>query len=155
MVSKFITNNNITSHQSLIVSACISYVVLLAYGTLYPLTGWHWQLNLSTVSLALHWPKHPSSSDLVTNLVVYMPVGMLLYWSFPRTFTKRLNITLVTVIGTCTSLLLEYLQIFLPSRVPSLVDVCLNGAGSLLGAFLAGFFQGNSKSIEKISNLPV
>lgn len=77
--------------------------------------------------------------DLVTNLLLYMPGAMLLrlgLWRRGRGLAMQ--ILLPTGLAFAVSYGLETGQIFLPSsRVSSMNDVLLNGAGGLAGGLLA------------------
>ena len=115
----------------------LTYVVLLVYGTLFPFNEW---LTPSASPWTLMWQHrlyNASKADMLTNLLVYMPLGLLLM----RTLTSRRcslrTVLLVTLASALVSLTLEYLQAHLPSRVPSFADVVLNTCGGFAGALLA------------------
>ncbi|HCL85700.1 MAG TPA: VanZ family protein, partial [Comamonadaceae bacterium] len=48
---------------------------------------------------------------------------------------------LAALSGALLSLCMEYLQIFLPRRVPSNMDLALNAAGALAGALAAALLE--------------
>ncbi len=130
------------SHQqhgmSLFVTA-IFYTLLLAYGTLYPLSSLHWPSGNMLNPFFPTWPEKLHTSDVITNFLVYIPFGFLIALLLHNRLLRhqlRLWILLIVVmsIGVSLSFLLEYLQTYLPSRVTSLSDVFLNGLGSLFGA---------------------
>ncbi len=77
--------------------------------------------------------------DLVTNILLYMPAAMLLrlgLWRCGR--GMAMQILLPTGLAFAISYGLETGQIFLPAtRVSSMNDVLLNGAGGLVGVLLA------------------
>ncbi|NTU42495.1 MAG: VanZ family protein [Nitrospirales bacterium] len=104
---------------------------MIVYGSLYPFQGWEtadWRLP--------KWPHYFSKADVVTNLLVYIPLGFLVARMFSQRF-RPVPILFVSMLGTGLSLALEWLQGGLPERVPSLVDVLLNGIGTMTGAALA------------------
>ncbi len=104
------------------------YCALLAYGTLFPVSGWEVPAAFGWRSLLLAWPEYISRIDLLTNFFVYVPLGAL--WvrrsGRPRAVASVLAATLV---GAALSYGLECVQILLP-RVPSRLDLLVNTLGS-------------------------
>lgn len=129
------------SHGPLYWKLSCAYLLLLIYGTLFPLSGWDWQRGNLHTFISLNWPAHVSRGDVVTNLVVYVPLGLLLALWWRGRFGGGATLALVTLCGTSLSLGLEYLQSYLPQRVSSPLDTALNGTGTFLGALLAGYFN--------------
>lgn len=129
------------SHGPLYWKLSCAYLLLLIYGTLFPLSGWDWQRGNLHTFISLNWPAHVSRGDVVTNLVVYVPLGLLLALWWRGRFSGGATLALATLCGTSLSLGLEYLQSYLPQRVPSPLDTALNGTGTFLGALLAGYFN--------------
>ena len=84
--------------------------------------------------------KRLSRSDVVVNLVGFVPVGLLLVWALRR-WTSKASVAALfwtaTGLGLGLSLTLETVQAFLPGRVSSAADAALNAAGTALGALLA------------------
>lgn len=114
-----------------------AYTLLAIYGSLYPWSGWRDSGAPLGEFLFAAWPRYYTSFDLTANVVAYVPLGFL--WVpalLPRLGAPRAVIA-ATVLGFALSLVLESSQHFLPSRVPSNVDLACNGAGALAGA-LAG-----------------
>ncbi|GEM18793.1 VanZ family protein [Nitrosococcus oceani] len=112
----------------------IIYAGLLAYGTLYPLHDWRVPLESGWLPIFGHGSK-VSYSDIFTNIVVYIPLGFLL----ARAVISRSPIGKIIAAllgGTVLSFLLESLQVYLPSRVSSFLDLALNTTGALAGGLL-------------------
>ena len=88
-------------------------------------------------SAHLALPARGSLPDIFVNLLAYIPLGFLLELSL----RPRLRLTAAVIVsfiaGTALSFGMEVLQSWLPSRVPSLLDLLTNGAGTLAGALLA------------------
>lgn len=114
--------------------ALVIYVLLIMYGSLYPMSGWHTPDQSLWSLLSGPWPRYISRSDILVNVVVYIPVGALFTWLLHRRLPLLLAIVVATLGGIILSIGMEYLQTYLPSRVASKLDVWVNGAGSLLGA---------------------
>lgn len=72
-------------------------------------------------------------NNLVSNLLLFLPVGF-----FYRLATKQRGAFLV---GGVVSLGVETIQLFIPARTPSVVDVLANAAGAGLGALLHDFIS--------------
>jgi glycopeptide antibiotics resistance protein len=77
-------------------------------------------------------------SDLVGNIPFFVPVGMFAFLAMRRTGWA---IAASTGLGLGLSLLVETLQFFTPSRVPSCGDVISNTFGAWLGAALAALYR--------------
>lgn len=111
----------------------LAYGMLLVYGTWFPLTDWDWSLGGPGGLLAL--PAHSSRADLVLNLIVYIPFGLLLCAVLAGPVLLRP--LLATLAGASLSLVLEVGQTYLPGRMSSPIDLALNATGTLLGALVA------------------
>ncbi|QIB64736.1 VanZ family protein [Kineobactrum salinum] len=113
----------------------LAYTALLVYGTWFPLSDWDWSRGGPGALLALEWPAHSPRSDVILNLIVYMPLGLLLGLLLGGAAPRR--VVLATLTGAALSLLLEFGQTFLPGRTSSLADLALNTTGTVLGALAA------------------
>ncbi|MBI4998323.1 MAG: VanZ family protein [Rhodocyclales bacterium] len=114
-----------------------AYTLLAVYGSLYPFAGWHDSGAPLTAFLTAGWPRYTTGFDIVGNMGAYLPLGFL----WVATLRQRLFVVpaviLAVAIGTVLSFAMEAMQHFLPSRVPSNLDLACNAIGSLAGA-LAG-----------------
>lgn len=111
------------------------YAAVVVYGTLFPIRGWRLPDDFGLHSAWLSWPARLSTTDVVTNLVIYLPVGALWVWSRRRGGGAGAVVS-AAVVGTVLSYSLELVQIFLP-RVSSRLDLVCNGLGSMAGGWLA------------------
>ena len=113
-----------------------AYIALVIYGSLFPLHGWqHANFDFSRL-LSEPWPEDLPRADLLTNVLVYIPVGLLVAWVLRLRLTLFTAFVLASVAGILLSLGLELMQLALPNRVSSSLDLLANGAGSLMGAAL-------------------
>lgn len=111
------------------------YVLLIVYGSLFPLTNWQAPASWSN-PITTPWPAHDSRSDILVNLLAYLPLGLLLSLIWRNAGrTAALIFTLAT--GFALSFSMEFLQEALPSRVSSVQDIFNNTLGTLVGALLA------------------
>lgn len=115
-----------------------AWALLIVYASLHPFSDWLSPMQADARLLWLPWPRYWIPVDIVFNLLGYLPFGFLIAAGALRTGRARSKAVLRSVlIGTGLSLLMEWLQILLPMRVPSMPDWLLNSAGSLLGAAIA------------------
>lgn len=126
--------NGARTHLTLYLTG--SYLLLIIYASLYPLTGWHDSGNHPLDFLGAAWPRYYTGFDLATNIAAYLPFGFLCAAAWRRGLAPLPAGVLTLVLGSALSLTMELLQNFLPSRVPSNLDLACNAAGTLVGAWL-------------------
>ena len=107
----------------------LAYLAFLVYASLYPIASFR-PPDESPLTLLFETVRI-SRTDLLGNLLVYIPLGFFLAARKPA-----LSPLGATLFGCGLSFGIEYLQAFLPGRVPSLTDWGLNTAGTLVGAGL-------------------
>lgn len=112
------------------------YCALVVYASLYPFSEWRDQGISGWAFLAAPLPKYWTGFDVTANVLGYAPLGFLLALSAVRT-GRSSPILLAAVSSSLLSLVMEGLQSYLPSRVPSNVDWVLNTGGALCGAVAA------------------
>jgi VanZ family protein len=88
--------------------------------------------------LALPHPFRLHRIDTVVNILGFIPLGLFLcaYLGVAKQYSARNAFVLTIVLGALTSLGIELLQVFLPSRDSSLLDLVNNVVGTTVGAFL-------------------
>ena len=111
------------------------YVLLIVYGSLFPLTGWQAPPSWSNPIMS-PWPAHDSRADILVNLLAYLPLGLLLSLIWRRA-GKTTGLLFAVAAGFALSFCMEFLQEALPSRVSSAQDVVNNTLGTVAGALLA------------------
>ena len=118
------------------------YAALIVFASLFPFVGWRAQGIAPEVFL---WARLPppywTRFDVAINVVGYAPLGFLLALALLRTGWPRSALPLAALGGALLSLLMEFLQIYLPQRVPSNLDLLLNAGGALAGALLATLME--------------
>jgi VanZ family protein len=113
------------------------YLLLVVYASLYPLAGWR-DHGLSPLEFLVQpWPRHVLAFDVAADFVGYAVLGLLAVLAWRPRLRGGNAVLAATAVGLALSLMLESVQTYLPSRVPSNVDVLCNAAGALAGA-LAG-----------------
>ncbi len=118
-------------------------VGLIVYASLYPFTDWRAPVVPATESvLRLPWPRYRDAFDMVSNLLAYLPLGLLLYGAMVRSGRSLGSAAVVGFAGpSLLSYAMELTQYLLPQRVPSMLDWLLNSAGATLGVLLASTVQ--------------
>ncbi len=120
------------------------YVGFLVYGCLLPLDLVHLPLPEALdefVSLISRRPAIARHSDAVTNVLMYIPVPFLALGAWTaggsRPWRAYMIPPLVVAAGLL-SLLLEFIQVYVPARIVSYHDLIAQGVGLLIG--LGGWF---------------
>ena len=109
----------------------LGYTALLVYGSLFPFTDWR-ALDVSAWQQFLD-PGRLSRTDLVVNVLIYIPFG----WLAARVFARAGRVPtmlLAMLAGSLLSFGVEYLQAFLPHRVASFHDWGWNTLDAFGGA---------------------
>ena len=116
------------------------YALLVAYASLYPFSGWR-DHGLSPLEfLTAPWPRYVVTFDVAADLLGYAVLGLLVAFALsPRLKTAQVAVA-ASLAGAALSIALEATQTYLPSRVPSNVDVLCNIAGAMAGAVLGRLF---------------
>lgn len=118
-----------------------AYLAALAYGSLYPWTGWR-PFGLPALAfLAEPWPRYWTWFDLLVNVLVYLPTGALLFSVMHRPLPRSASVLLSVAAASAVSLALESLQTFLPARVPARSDWLANTLGATIGALAAALLE--------------
>lgn len=116
---------------------CGVYAGLIVYASLYPFEGWRIQGIAPWSFLFAPLPRYWTGFDVLANALGYAPLGFLGAVAVLRLRPRWPPVLTVTALALALSLLLESLQMFLPMRVPSNVDLALNASGAWLGALAA------------------
>jgi VanZ family protein len=114
-----------------------AYLLLVIYGSLYPLAGWRDQGLSPFAYLAAGLPRYFTWFDVVLNVAAYLPLGLLAVLALAPRLSGAAAALGATAAATAVSLLLEAAQSYLPERIPSNVDLAANVLGAAIGA-LAG-----------------
>ncbi len=113
-----------------------AYALLVVYASLHPFSGWR-----APGVGALEWltaaaPRYITAFDVGANIVGYMPLGFLAVLALYPWARRGPAVVVAVVSAALVSLVLESLQVYLPSRIASNVDLASNTAGGLLGALI-------------------
>jgi VanZ family protein len=112
----------------------LMYTFLIVYASLYPFSNWQ-DIGLPMWAFVLMpMPHYWTSFDFATNVVGYLPFGVLVVFAlYPQ--VRGLSAVILAIFGgMLLSGSMEAVQTFLPNRVSSNLDFLTNLAGTFLGA---------------------
>ncbi|NVJ68553.1 MAG: VanZ family protein [Gammaproteobacteria bacterium] len=126
-------------------------ILFIAYGSLYPF-NFDFERALPTDLLAWlgNWQQRTIRSDLIANILLFIPYGFfgaLLIQQDKRRY-PILSVIWLILLGIGFALLLQFLQFYLPSRVPHAADALVNSVGILLGISMAAYT--NSQRVRRL-----
>ena len=120
-----------------------AYCVFIIYGCFIPFhfnfdpnfVRWRWAVFLTE---SLHEDAaRPSLSDIVSNILLFVPFGILSVWARAAGSTDRARffpILCTTLYGLLFATVIESGQTVAPGRDPSIRDALCNGMGAFIGA---------------------
>ncbi len=113
------------------------YALFIAYVSLSPFSGWRDQ-GLSFIDV-LQMPLLETFTpfDAVVNLLAYIPFGFIVGLALRARFGMTVSVIVAVACGLALSSGMEYVQMYLPARISSNLDMLTNSTGTLLGALLA------------------
>jgi VanZ family protein len=118
-------------HISFNTKILIILILLITYGSLYP--GNFTTTDSETLQYFFKNPGWTTSiGDIVGNIILFFPLGIVGKLAI-RSQKKLLDILWLCIASFIFSLLLQILQIWLPTRLAALADIVWNMLGLLLG----------------------
>lgn len=130
----------------------LAYALLIVYGSLYPFSDWLPAEDMLAF-LSAPWPRYILRSDTITNVLVYLPLGLLVAHALRYRLRPTAAVFAATALCLLLSFTMESLQALLPDRVSSLLDLLLNGLGGLGGALLAGMVKNPPGPLRRLATL--
>jgi VanZ family protein len=113
-----------------------AYLLLIVYASWFPFSGWR-SSGLSPLSfLTLKMPQYWTVFDVMVNVVGYVPFGILLVLSLYPFLRGIWAVLAAALLAALVSGGMEAVQNYLPSRVPSSLDLITNSIGGLAGAVI-------------------
>lgn len=117
----------------------LAYLLLVGYASLYPFSGWLSPSKELRAFLTAPWPQYLTATDVTLNVLAYLPVGVLLTLVLMPRMPRWRAALVASLTGVVLSFAIEMIQVYLPRRIPSNVDLLLNTAGALAGAWFAAW----------------
>ncbi len=133
--------------------ACAVYALLLLYSGLAPWRGWR-DLGVAPLAyLTAPVPRYLTTFDLIVNVLGYLPLGALVVLALHPRVRGVVAVLLAVAAGALISGAIEALQTYLPSRVPSNIDLATNSLGALAGGLLAAPFASSLIDRGRLADL--
>ena len=130
----------------------LMYTLLIVYASWYPFAGWR---DMGLQPWDYLWARLPyywTGFDLWTNIVGYAPFGAFTVFALYPRIRSYWAVILSTIAGISLSIVMEGVQTYLPTRIPSNLDLITNSCGTLLGALLGAwtgrYFLRESRLLE-------
>jgi VanZ family protein len=120
----------------------LAYIFLIVYASLYPFTGWQDVGVPLEAYLFAGMPRYWTGFDLVTNVLGYIPLGMIAVFALYPALRRGSAMLLATLLGILLSGSMEATQTLLPNRVASNLDLATNSVGALIGAIIGSRISG-------------
>jgi len=111
------------------------YSLLIVYASLYPFSGWQDKGMQASAYLFLPLPHYWTKFDLAANVLAYVPFGIGVVFALYPHVRRFAAFVIALAAGALLSGLIEGAQTWLPSRVPSNLDLITNTVGAGLGGF--------------------
>jgi VanZ family protein len=109
------------------------WALLIAYASLYPFFPLRMPA-MEAVTGFFGGARYVIRSDIAFNVVAYLPLGVFACLYFRGIGDGRRAILKAALLGAALSLAMELMQLFVPNRHASAIDLVSNTAGALVGA---------------------
>lgn len=124
----------------------LAFVTLaIVYGSLYP---WHFDFtrgHAGALWILLHsWPHRWNRflvRDAGLNVLIYAPFGGAAFRSLGRRFGPVRAMPAAVLLGAALSIAMELLQVYVPGRDCSILDVIANTTGAAAGAIVLAVWR--------------
>jgi len=114
------------------------FVILISYGSLYP---FQFSGDILPSAELLSWLTNYSyrttRADIVANIILFIPYGFVAIMAVSNSYRQLFYAGLLFIAGAFLAFLLQYLQFYLPARIPAVSDAWLNSLGIIIGMLLA------------------
>ncbi|HKA40110.1 MAG TPA: VanZ family protein [Burkholderiales bacterium] len=117
-----------------------AYVLVVVYASLQPFRDWRAPPAEILNFLFAPWARYVTLEDAVVNFLAYVPLGFLLSVGCGARLGPAGGAAASVLAAAVLSLLMESVQMFLPARIASNVDLVVNSLGALFGAMAAPLF---------------
>ncbi len=125
-----------------------AYTAFIFYGTLFSTTEWVKSSDFTFSNILSIWQNDLSPLDILVNLAVYVPLGYFLARYLLTTYSRTATLFYCILTSLLCSVSLEVLQLVIPNRVSSILDIFLNTASGFIGALLAIKLKSNLQNLN-------
>jgi VanZ family protein len=117
-----------------------AYLLVVVYASLQPFRDWRAPPAEILNFLFAPWARYVTLEDAVVNVLAYVPLGFFLSIGCGARLGPAGGAAASVLAAAVLSLLMESVQMFLPARIASNVDLVANSVGALIGAMAAPLF---------------
>jgi VanZ family protein len=118
----------------------VAYLLVVVYASIQPFhSGWVASEGFLAF-LFQPWPRYVTLQDVVVNIAAYVPLGFLLSIGWSARWGAARGAAAAVAAAAALSFAMEAMQMYLPARIASSVDLLANGIGALIGALAAPLF---------------
>jgi VanZ family protein len=117
-----------------------AYLLVVVYASLQPFRDWRDPPAEILNFLLAPWARYVPLEDAVVNVLAYVPLGFFLSVGCGARLGPAGGAAASVAAAAVLSLLMELVQMFLPARIASNVDLVANSLGALIGAMAAPLF---------------
>ena len=118
----------------------LAYLLVIAYASLQPFSGWRVPPEEIRRFLSAPWPAYITLQDVLLNIAAYVPLAFFFAIALLARFGQVTAVLLAIACAFALSTTMEIAQSFMPTRVASNVDILTNTLGGTLGALAAPLF---------------
>src|SRR5712664_1134972 len=115
----------------------VAYVPLVVYASLHPFSGWRDRGLPPFAFLTAPFPRPIPVFDVVANIIGYVPLGFLAVFAVYPWLRRGYALGFGLACSAFLSFALESLQLYLPMRTSSNLDLLANTVGGAVGALAA------------------
>ena len=118
----------------------LAYLLTIVYASLQPFRNWRMPAADVYGFLTAPWPHYITLRDVLINVSAYLPLGFMTALGLRHWLRPMAAVAASVLLALAASIAMESLQMFLPARIASNVDVLANSVGGLIGALAAPLF---------------
>ncbi len=118
----------------------LAYLLIIVYASLQPFRNWRSPAPEVYGFLAAPFPRYITFTDVLINISAYVPLGFMLALGLRQWFGAKPAVAGGALLAVAVSIAMEGIQMYLPARIASNVDVLANSVGGLIGALAAPLF---------------
>jgi len=115
----------------------VAYVLLVLYASLHPFSGWRDRGLPPFAFLTAPFNRPTPVFDVIVNVFGYVPLGFLAALAAHPRLRGASAFVFASAFAIGLSFALESLQLYLPTRTSSNLDLLANAAGGAVGALAA------------------
>jgi glycopeptide antibiotics resistance protein len=133
-------------------STLVIIALLTVYGSLYPFNFTPFALTAQSIEALFNFDITKTQlTNLIANIVLFVPFGVLLRAAFPK-YNSAGQLLLLTIIAFLFAYSIQALQLFTEDRQPWGGDAILNTIGYAIGVFLYASLRLDFLKIVKASH---